>query len=98
MKSRICGIYKIRNNIDNKYYIGSSVNINQRWYNHKRDAANGKIKSPYLYSAMRKYGIENFSIEPLLYCDSQNLMMYEQKLLDIYCGLEECYNVSKYAD
>lgn len=33
-----CGIYKITNKINNKIYIGQSVNIQQRFYTHCSDA------------------------------------------------------------
>ena len=60
------GIYKITNTINNKVYIGQSINIDERWRAHKADYKNshltGKHKS-YLYVSMRKYGIENFKFE-----------------------------------
>ncbi len=30
-----CGIYLIRNKINNKVYIGLSVNIEERWQHHR---------------------------------------------------------------
>jgi predicted GIY-YIG superfamily endonuclease len=34
------GIYKIQNQINNKVYIGSSIDINRRWQHHKDAAFN----------------------------------------------------------
>lgn len=31
-----CGIYQIKNLIDEKRYIGQSVNIERRWKDHKK--------------------------------------------------------------
>lgn len=36
MSSR-SGIYAIYNTIENKYYVGSSVNIQRRWNSHLRE-------------------------------------------------------------
>lgn len=66
------GIYKITNNINNKSYIGQSINITQRWINHKSNAKNLDYQTP-LYRAIRKYGIENFSFEILEECQEQDL-------------------------
>lgn len=59
-------IYIIKNNCNDKVYIGQTLNLNERWKQHKT-AANREynINNKYsiLYPAMRKYGIKNFYIE-----------------------------------
>ena len=56
-------IYKITNNINGKVYIGETTRTVQiRWNQHKTRARNTQF-TEYLYNAMRKYGIENFSAE-----------------------------------
>lgn len=35
-KSKIWGIYEIRNLVNNKVYIGSSINVKARLYEHSR--------------------------------------------------------------
>ena len=55
-------IYKITNLINNKIYIGQTINpISQRWSAHKSHAKNGSTHK--LGRAIRKYGEENFKIE-----------------------------------
>ncbi len=54
--------YKITNLINNKTYIGQSVNPEGRWKNHKFSAKNN-YRSQYLHRAMSKDGIENFHFE-----------------------------------
>jgi len=55
-------IYKITNLVNGKLYAGQTIrSLGDRWADHKRDAKNG-IDYP-LYFAIRKYGIENFTIE-----------------------------------
>lgn len=55
-------LYKITNIIDQKVYIGQSVNPKNRWGRHKCDARLKKSKS-HLSSALRRYGFDNFLFE-----------------------------------
>ena len=57
------GIYKILNIINNKIYIGSAVNIDRRWSEHKSLLTNNKHHSKYLQNSFNKYGTENFLFE-----------------------------------
>lgn len=63
-----CGIYKITNLINNKVYIGKSVNILKRWSQHK----NATDSSP-LHLAIQKYGIDNFKLDILELCKPEEL-------------------------
>ena len=56
---KIQGIYKIVNKINNKVYIGQSINIEKRIKKHKYNALIKNIKHP-LYDSIRKYSIDNF--------------------------------------
>jgi len=59
-------IYKITNKINNKVYIGKTKrSVRRRWYEHCYNAMNnyGKYKNSLLYKAIRKYGVQNFTIE-----------------------------------
>lgn len=65
-------IYCIENSINSHKYIGQTrTTIKRRWDKHLSDA---KKSQQVLYRAMRKYGIENFSIRVLytIECDTQN--------------------------
>lgn len=54
-------IYVITNKINNKQYVGQSVDIDKRWYAHKN---NSKYESNiYLYNAMKKHGLDNFTFD-----------------------------------
>lgn len=56
--------YKITCLINGKGYIGiTKRRLIDRWADHKEAARDGR--RPRIYAAMRKYGIENFVIEPL---------------------------------
>ena len=58
------GIYLITNTIDGKRYVGQSSDIEKRWASHKTSALYGH-DNMYVHKAMRKHGIENFTIETL---------------------------------
>lgn len=58
-------LYEIRNKLNDKKYIGITYRkLSERWNDHKSKMRKGD-KRP-LYVSMRKYGIENFEIKPLM--------------------------------
>ena len=58
------GIYEIRNNLNNKVYVGKSINIENRFIHHKyllnKDFCD-KNCNRHLFNSVKKYGIDNFS-------------------------------------
>jgi group I intron endonuclease len=73
----ISDLYLITNLLNGKKYIGQTKSMisgriygmKQRWNSHKNKAINNKKRGcTYLYSAIRKYGVNNFSIELILMC------------------------------
>lgn len=94
-KNANCGIYQIRNIINNDIYIGSSSKINRRFNTHKCRLRKGKQENPYLQSAWNKYGEENFVFEIILICHPDMLIWYEQQFLDQW---NPKYNINKLAD
>lgn len=75
-----CGIYIIRNNYNNKIYIGQSVDIKRRANEHLRAGQPEKYSKKSerdsntpIHKAMHKYGIENFSIMVLEECARDQL-------------------------
>lgn len=73
------GIYKITNLINKKSYIGQSVHIHRRWYEHKKSSSHSAISS-----AIKKYGEENFSFEILEKCTIEELNEKEQYWIQYY--------------
>lgn len=74
------GIYKIKNKINGKVYIGQSVNIERRWHSHKY----ANCKSSAIYSAIKKYGIENFSFKVIEECSIEELNDKEMYWINFY--------------
>lgn len=90
------GIYKIINTLDNKYYVGSSLNISHRWDTHRRALRKSKHKNDKLQRAWNKH-LENafvFTvIEELPLLTETELRKVEDKYLAIAEKEPDlCYN------
>lgn len=96
----ITGIYKITNLINGKIYIGKSLNIKARFWAHKSyyktnaPSKNNKYWHNKLYTAMREFGIENFSFEVIEECNSEDLNQREIYWIDYYNSYNEGYNMT----
>lgn len=70
-------IYLITNLINNKQYVGQTVNsIKTRFYKHCWNAKNNKQLSMAITRAIRKYGKENFKIEEIIIAKNQEELNY----------------------
>lgn len=58
-------IYKITNLVNNKIYIGQTINTIQHRFNQHINSAIHQKGCPYLGNAIQKYGIDNFIIESI---------------------------------
>jgi len=56
------------NNINNKTYVGSSINLSVRLYKYYSIKHLTKYKTP-IHNALLKYGFENFTLEIIEYCE-----------------------------
>lgn len=98
---KIIGIYKIINRVNNKYYVGSSINITEgkgRLARHKTDLKYNRHDNEHLQRAWNSYGCDNFEfviVEKLDNITKKELLLVEQKYLDIAkTELDKCYNMS----
>lgn len=93
----ITGIYKITNLLSGKFYIGQSVDINYRFYEHNFGA--GLAHNSAIDSAIKKYGIENFSYEILEVCEKEQLFERERYWAEVIfqgkCYAPFGYNIAK---
>lgn len=97
-KGIIVGVYKITNNLNNKFYIGSSNNIYRRWKEHINDLNKNKHINNHLQYSWNKYGEDNFKFEILEECEEDIRIQIEQKYLDNLTPFKEIgYNISPVA-
>lgn len=88
-------IYFIFNRLNQKVYIGQSINIQKRWSNHKYSLNKGKHHCDHLQRAWNKYGEEAFEffiVETVYNEDSANEI--EKLYIEWYAEIELAYNPS----
>lgn len=92
-------IYKIRNVVNNKFYVGSTVDSRKRFWAHRKALRLGNHDCVYLQRAWDKYGEDCFKFEIIEQLNAkEELYPAEQKWLDEHFGKEHCYNVAAHAD
>lgn len=94
------GVYKIRNKISGKVYIGSSVNIESRWRDHRATLNSRTHNNRYLTRAWHKYGKDAFEFTIVEVVENEaDLIQCEQKWIDTYesYSRRKGYNISKTA-
>jgi len=87
-------VYIVTNNLNGKQYIGcTNQGLRKRWEQHGRDyLSSGSIK---LSIAIRDFGIENFSVRPLLIANNLSHAV-ESACIDYFNTLHpNGYNVRK---
>jgi group I intron endonuclease len=97
MKTKKCGIYEIRNKTNGHFYIGSSSDIERRFYIHHYLLQTGNHHNAHLQRAWKKYGESVFEFNVLQLVPKESCISEEQRLLDEHFGKRYFYNVDKYA-
>ena len=85
------GIYKITNKINNKSYIGQSVDIAARWSQYYNPSTEAKEHSV-IIKAIVKYGIENFIFDIIEKCSIEQLNDREIYWIAFYQTYGDGYN------
>lgn len=87
------GIYKITNTLNNKCYIGQSIDIETRWIQHIYEGKHNTQKGR-LYPIMFQDGIENFTFEIIEECplNQEVLNQKERYWIKFYNSFEDGYN------
>ena len=95
-----CGIYQIRNLVNNKIYIGSSNNLYRRKvYNHLYKLRLDKHDNIYLQNSYNYHGEQNFIFEVIEFVENEGeLLEHEQYWLDKFYSKDFCYNINPKAD
>ena len=91
------GIYRIRNKLNDKRYIGSTQDLEEGWKERRRALRKGKYHNIPLQRAWNKYGEENFvfEVEEEVVGDNKALLAREQIYLDEGFAFGSLYNMAK---
>ena len=91
-----CGVYCIRCKVNNKAYIGSSVDINRRWIEHKSRLKAGNHVNKKLQEDYNKYGADSFLCSILINCKPQYLLKYESMYVLLFdtMHINKGYNIT----
>jgi len=92
---KISGIYKIESKLKpHRIYIGSGINISQRWRRHLSDLRHNRHWSGKLQNHFNKYGESDLIFSILTGCDKEELIQNEQFFIDL---LNPFFNNAKIA-
>lgn len=91
------GVYMIENVVNGNVYVGSAVNLTDRWWQHRSDLSKGVHRNDHLQKAWNKYGAAAFLFKEILYCAKEYLITWEQIAIDglkAVIGWSRMYNIS----
>ena len=77
------GIYKILNIFNGKFYIGSAINLKNRWKTHRNLLLRNAHPNTYMQFAWNNYGEEYFKFIIIENCEKNLLLIREQYWLDM---------------
>lgn len=97
-REKICGIYRIENLINHKNYIGQSVDIYERWTEHKWALNNKCHSNKHLTSSWDKYKEYSFKFTILEQCEEDELNNREIYWIEYYDSYYNGYNQTKGGD
>jgi group I intron endonuclease len=95
-KHQFCGIYRIINKINGKYYIGKSKNIYKRIHQHIYHMKNNKkAENAYLQNSWNKYGRDSFDYDILEQLDFNETLIAQRELywIKFYDSTNKGYNL-----
>lgn len=94
----MAGVYQIYNRETNKRYIGSSIDIERRLKEHKRNLKANRHSNQHLQNAWNKYQ-EYLIFEALEYCEPDQCLKLEQQYINYYdsANREFGYNIDSQA-
>lgn len=85
------GIYKFESKKTHKVYIGQSVNINKRKWEHLNNPSNNSL----IDKRLKEYGEEAFDFEILELCKPEELDEKEKYWINYYDSYKNGYNLTK---
>ena len=92
----LSGIYLIQNKVTKCFYVGSSKCIRTRLTQHKNDLKNNRHKNSRLMADYLNNGADGFVVKVLVRCDTNELLVYEQRMLDLLKRHYPTYHAGNY--
>lgn len=94
----ICGIYGIKNLVNDKMYVGQAINIYKRWKDHIDDLDENKHYNLHLQRSWNLYGKENFDFFILEECSQEDLNQKEIFYIAKFNAYTDGYNQTRGGD
>lgn len=89
-------IYKITNNVNNKVYIGQTIQtIKERFYQHCATKCSDSVLNMAIHKAIKKYGKSNFTIEVIEEVEKDSLNDREKFWIEHYNSYNNGYNSTR---
>jgi group I intron endonuclease len=89
-----CGIYKIINTVNNKFYVGSAIDFTARKRRHWWGLRNNRHANKHLQAAWNKYGETAFAFIVVSELSKEDdILAAENVWLKEHVGKEYCYNL-----
>lgn len=88
------GIYIIKNIINKKVYVGSTIRFRKRFKEHLSGLLYNKHKNQKIQNHVNKYGINSISIEILEICEKDVLLEKEIFYAKLYNSFDEGFNMA----
>lgn len=83
LRNGAAGVYEIVHVPTGRRYVGSSIDMRARWRKHRVSLRRCGHHSIALQRAWSKYGGGEFSFRPLLICNREMAIFYEQRAIDV---------------
>ena len=95
IENRPC-VYMIKNTVNGKVYVGSSIDANKRYREHLRDLKKGDHHASRLQNSFNRYGADAFEFSILKYTKRENVRKEEARVLKMFdaTNREKGYNSS----
>jgi group I intron endonuclease len=88
---QVCGVYCIDNLVNGKKYIGQSINVVYRFYQHRSDLKCNRHSNKHLQNAWNEYGSDNFMFYILKECTSEELDELEMFYISYFDTMNQDY-------